>query len=181
MLSFANSRFARDSRAAWENFPGPVRPPHPRAGPNEGQRAYHYLLARRRKAWVGWLIGRDPQWRKKYSNRKLNRSGPDSLIWVGSRLRQIGTFRLSRKDSTRLRHRGCRGWCQKVGRQLSIINWSLNICQITRRLTIQKIKSTNFTTIYNVSVLCNLFSKAEMCQFGASGNHRIWDCRELTG
>ena len=44
----------------------------------------------------------------------FNLSVPDSLIWVGSRLRQIGTFRPSRKNCTRLRHRG---WCQKAGRQ----------------------------------------------------------------
>ena len=29
------------------------------------------------------------------------------------------------------------------------------------------------TTFYDVSVLCNLFLKAEMRQFGASGNQRI--------
>ena len=35
--------------------------------------------------------------------------------------------------------------------------------------------------VCDVSVLCNLFSKTEMRQFGASGNQRIWDCREPTG
>ena len=36
---------------------------------------------------------------------------------------------------------------------------------------------TPSTTFYDVSVSCNIFSKAEMRQFGASGNHRIKDCR----
>ena len=37
------------------------------------------------------------------------------------------------------------------------------------------------TTFYDASVSRNFFSKAEMRQFGASGNQHIWDCREPTG
>ena len=37
------------------------------------------------------------------------------------------------------------------------------------------------TTSYDVSVSRNLFSMAEMPQFGASGNQCIWDYREPTG
>ena len=37
------------------------------------------------------------------------------------------------------------------------------------------------TTSYDVSIPRNFFSKAEMRQFGAGENQRIWDCREPTG
>ena len=40
---------------------------------------------------------------------------------------------------------------------------------------------TLITTSYDVSVSRNPFSKAEMRQFGASGNQCIWDYREPTG
>ena len=36
-------------------------------------------------------------------------------------------------------------------------------------------------TFNDLSVACNLFSNAEMRQFGGSGDQRIWDCREPTG
>ena len=89
----------------------------------------------------------------------FNLSVPDSLIWVG-------TFRL------KLAHFGLRGniaqdWDIEDGVKrpdvsFSIINWSLDICQITRRLTIQKIKSTNFIqfaiTEYSQSLFKIFFS-----------------------
>ena len=43
---------------------------------------------------------------------------------------------------------------------------------------------TTLQTIYDFLVSCNLFSKAEMRQYDASGNrwvNRIWDCRESMG
>ena len=54
---------------------------------------------------------------------------------------------------------------------------SFNLWQKNGRPTYPKLP----TTFYDVSVLCNLFSKTEMRQFGASGNQRIWDCQEPTG
>ena len=96
----------------------------------------------------------------------FNLSVPDSLIWVGSRLRQIGTFRPSRKIA--------QDWDIEDGVKrpdvtFSIINWSLDICQITRRLTIQKIKSTNFIqfaiTEYSQSLFKIFFSNKSKIGF----------------
>ena len=68
---------------------------------------------------------------------------PDSMICVGSRLRQIGAFRPLRRDCIRLRHRR-RSWIVSKGRAFIFYHKLNNICQITRTLTFQKIKGKNF-------------------------------------
>ena len=55
-------------------------------------------------------------------NLSINRSVPESLICVGSRLRQIGAFRLLRRDCTGLRHRRM-SWTVSKGRASFQNHW----------------------------------------------------------
>ena len=125
-------------------------------------------------------------------------------------MRQIGSFRPLRRDCARLAYRRM-SWIVSKGRAAVFLSYiaaekSVNITvksekkswhklflimrvRVIRQIfplqcMIQKPRPdllTLSTTFYDLSVSCNIFSKAEMRQFGASGTQGLTYTRRVKG
>ena len=115
----------------------------------------------------------------KMSNLATSEPNSRGMYFLTGRfaMRQIGAFRFLKSDCTKVRH-------LRIVKFVIFESLILSNCESTCDLTdgpasiYDKKKFTPdlltlFTTFYDVSVLFNLLSKAEMCQFGASGNQPI--------